>query len=347
MCYNSGMTAFQEDLTIRGAELDAGRVVAVTSAEEEYRSFQQGLSLLVPLLGSSVLHVTGADRLDFVHGQVSNDVKRLKPGEASEGLLLNHKGHALAGLRVLRSDDLFVVTDGDAGTFVQKQLNDHIIFDAVKLELLDAVVLTLQGTPAADLVKNVFDADAPSGSAFATTPFQDREVMIVPVRRSLPGGFDMIVPREVIELFFEAFTAAGAVAAGEKALNLARVSAGIPAAEFEGGEGILPQEAGLEHAVSYTKGCYLGQEIMARIEARGKLRRLLQGLKLAKLPDPDDRDIIAGGKIVGRLGTAVEHPDGVVVALAVLRNNLEPETLLEVGGAKGRLEPLPFTSNES
>lgn len=341
------MTAFQEYLTIRGAELDAGRVMSVTSVKGEYHNFQRGLSLLVPLLGSSVLRVTGADRLDFVHGQVSNDVKRLKPGEASEGLLLNHKGHALAGLRVLRRDDLLVVVDGGAGAFVQKQLGDHIIFDAVELEPLGAIVLTLQGTSAADLIKNVFDADAPSGSTFATSPFQGRDVTIVPVRRSLSGGFDMIVPREVVELLFEAFTAAGAVAAGEKVLNVARVSAGIPAAEFEGGEGILPQEAGLEHAVSYTKGCYLGQEIMARIEARGKLRRSLQGLKLDKLPGSDDRDVVAAGKTVGRLGTAIEHPDGCALALAVLRNDLEPETVLEAGGAKGRLEPLPFISSEA
>lgn len=329
-------------LSDRGATFVAGRVASVSSAADEYRLLEEGSSLMVPLLGSTVLRVTGADRLDFVHGQVSNDVKRLKPGEASEGLLLNHKGHALAGLRVLRGDDLRIIVDGNAGAFVQKQFADHIIFDAVELEPLDKVVLTLQGETAADLVKNVLGLTAPEGSSFASAPFQDSEVSVVPSRRSGAGGFDLLVPAETAQLLLEAFVASGAVMAGEDALNIARVVAGIATAAFEGGEGVLPQEAGLEYRVSYTKGCYLGQEIMARLEARGKLRRSLQRLKLDGPPEPETRAIHAAGKTVGRLGTVAEHPDLGFMALAVLRNDLEPDTPLEVGGVQGKLEPLPL-----
>ena len=327
----------------RGATLVAGRVVSVSSAADEYRLFEQGSGLLVPLLGSAVLRVTGADRLDFVHGQVSNDVKRLRPGEASEGLLLNHKGHALAGLRVLRrADDLLISVGGDAGAFVQKELNDHIIFDAVELEALDTVVLTLQGDPAAALVADVLEIDAPRGASFASTSFQNAETSVVPSRRSGAGGFDLLVAAAGAQPLLGAFVAAGAVVAGEAALNIARVVAGVATAEFEGGEGVLPQEAGLEHRVSYTKGCYLGQEIMARLEARGKLRRSLQRLKLEGSPRPETRDVLANGKTVGRLGTVAEHPGLGFMALAVLRNDLKPDTVLEVGGVRGRLEPLPL-----
>ncbi len=340
-CYNGTMKPLQDFLKTQGATFEKGRVVSVTTPEDEYRNLQKS-SVLVPLLGSKVLRVTGADQLDFVHGQVSNDIKRLTPGEASEGLLLNHKGHALASLRVLRREnDLLIAVDGDAGRFVQKELEDHIIFDAVDLEALDMVVLTLQGDPAAALVTDVLEVDAPSGSSFVTTIF-DAEVGVVPSRRTGAGGFDLLAPPGAALPLFEALVTAGAVAAGERALNIARVAAGIATAEFEGGAGVLPQEAGLEHAVSYTKGCYLGQEIMARLEARGKLRRSLQGLKLDGLPDAGARDVQAAGKTVGRLGTVAEHPDHGVVALAVLRNDLEPEAVLEVGGAQARLEPLPL-----
>ena len=337
------MEPLQDFLKTRGAKLENGRVVSFTTPEDEYRSFQKG-SLLVPLLGSKVLRVTGADRVEFVHGQVGNDIKRLKPGEASEGLLLNHKGHALAQLRVLRrEDDLLMVVDGDAGAFVQKQLGEHIIFDAVELEPLDTAMLTLQGENAAGLITEILGIEAPEDSSFISVSFQNQPVSVVPAHHSTPGGFDLLVPGEVVESLFNAFTTAGAVAAGEEALNIARIVAGIAAAEREGGEGVLPQEAGLEHAVSYTKGCYLGQEIMARLEARGKLRRSLQGLRLDGLPDSDARDIQAGGKSVGRLGTVAEHPDLGVIALAVLRNDLEPETVLEVGGVTGKAVPLPFS----
>ena len=320
-----------------GATLSAGRVAHFGDALAEYRAFQGGSSLLVPLLGNSALRVTGADRLDFVHGQLSNDVKRLAGGQTNTSLLLNHKGHALAHLRVLRRDaDLLLLVEGGAGAFVRGELEAHIIFDQVELEALSLTSLTLQGRAATELVEAVVGV-VPEPNTFL--PFGDGGI-VVPAKRSVPGGYDLHVPVENVAVLFTALQEAGAVPAGEETLGTARVLAGIPTVETEAGEGVLPQEAGLEYAVSYTKGCYLGQEIMARIEARGKLRRSLQGLMLADTPEANERDIFADSKKVGRLGTVAQHPELGVIALAVLRNDLEGG--LEVGGVRVQAVTLPF-----
>ncbi|MEX2542528.1 MAG: hypothetical protein WD314_11995, partial [Trueperaceae bacterium] len=138
-----------------------------------------------------------------------------------------------------------------------------------------------------------------------------------------------------------ALTAAGAVAGGMAALRLGRVCAGLASAAGEAGEGVLPQEAGLEPLVSYRKGCYLGQEIMARIEARGKLRRELGALRLEREPEPGEREVRRDGRLVGRLGTVARHPESGVLALAVLRSDLDLDSPVEAAGVPARRIRLP------
>jgi tRNA-modifying protein YgfZ len=294
---------------------------------------------LIPLLGTTILCAMGNDRLEFLHGQVSCEVKRLPIGGVAEGLLLSHKGHALAQLRVLRRpDDLLVVVDGGMADAVIQRLNDHIVFDQVTVRGAPLSVLSVQGAPAAAALVRA-GVSVPEGMAALEGEIGGAPVLLYPARRSGPGGYDLLVPDGTEGAIFDAMMAAGAAPAGEADLDRARVLAGVATAEGEAGEGVLPQEAGLEHAVSYTKGCYLGQEIMARIEARGNLRRKLQALRLSGWPTGESRDILAGGKVVGRLGTVAEDPELGVVALAVLRNDAGEG--LEVGGV--RAETLPPT----
>lgn len=298
--------------------------------------------LLAPLSGTALLRAAGGDRLEFVHGQVSSEVKGLKGGELSEGLLLNHKGHALAQLAVLRQPEavLLAVDDG-ALELVRRQLEDHIVFDDVTLEVLPWRALTVQGEGAADAVAAAL-GEPPGPGRFAEASFAEGGVITRPSRRSAAGGYDLYGPAEPLEALEARLKAAGAQPADAAALELLRVLAGIPSAAREAGEGVLPQEAGLEPRVSYRKGCYLGQEIMARIEARGNVRRSLHGVRLEAWPPQGARDVLADGKVVGRLGTVAKHPDLGVLALAVLRRDLAPEAALEVGGRPARLAPLPF-----
>ena len=333
-------------LTERGAQgLAEGRVSSFSTIKDEVQALTQSAGL-VPLLTTTPLRLTGTDRLDFLHGQVSNEVKRLKTGETNTSLMLNVKGHALAQMRVYRrEDDLFVAIEGGAGDFVQRELQAHIIFDQVELEnLSDAITsFTLQGVKAEEVLLEIFDAELPSEGAFTQPSFESAKVLISAHKRSQAGGFDLHVLSRDAGKLFERLETAGASPAGEDALEAVRVAAGIASAWGEGGEGALPQEVGLEHAVSYRKGCYLGQEIMARIEARGNLRKGLRGLKLNALPNSGEKDLLLKGKKVGRLGTVVEHPDLGVIGLASVRMELETGTEVEVGEVAATLSEFPFT----
>jgi tRNA-modifying protein YgfZ len=321
-------------LTSRGATFDKrGRLEFFTSSGNEFAALES--AIVVPLLGHTALRVTGTDRLDFVHGQLSNEVKKLQPNTFSENLLLNHRGHALAQMRVFRRDeDLFLAVEGNAGELVEREFKAHIIFDQVELQNLSSTItsLTVQGKETTKVLESL--ATSPTGNTFIQVPFASAKILIHPAKRTVPGGFDLHVLTKDAETLLQHLLESGATLAGETALEMSRVEAEIPYAETEAGEGVLPQEAGLEHCISYTKGCYLGQEIMARIEARGNLRRSLKKVRLETLPTVEDRDIRSSNKVVGRLGKVVEHPTLGVIGLAVLRNDLPGDTVLYVGNVE-------------
>lgn len=325
------------------ARISGGRVRDFGDAAAEFGAL--GRAGVVPLLGVTPLRLTGADRLEFLHGQVSHEVKRLRAGESRPALMLNIRGHALALLRhYRRDDDLFVAAEGGAGEKVEAQLRAHIIFDQVEIHNLSGKVtaLTLQGSETAGVLREVFDADLPAPDTFVQSPFASAKVLVSPVTRSRAGGFDLhVLTRDAADLL-RALQDAGAQLAGEDALSAHRIEAGLAVPEFEGGEGVLPQEAGLEYAVSYRKGCYLGQEIMARIEARGRVRRRLVGLNLSAVPEAGAHDLLQGGKTVGRLGGVATHPRLGVIALGSVRTEVEAGARLEVGGVTATLTELPF-----
>lgn len=305
-------------------------------------------ALLAPWPGVGRLTVTGADRLDFIHGQLANDVKGLSEGGCNRSLLLNHKGHALALVQVLRDEgrlDLFV--EGNALDVVSESLRRHIIFDQVTLTGSPVASFTVQGPRASDVVAEVVGT-APAVGRFARVETELGEAWIVPARRSAAGGFDLHVSGEVpsgpapLASFEAALTKAGALRGSTAAVELARICAGLADVEHEGGEGVLPQEAGLDSFLSYRKGCYLGQEIMARVEARGSLRRRLGALRLTGLPPGGERDVRFEGKTVGRLGGVALHPEHGPVALAVLRSDLPVGAILDVAGLSASEIELPL-----
>ena len=328
-----------------GAELRGGRVRHFGDPATEVALLET--AGVVPLLGTGALRLTGADRLEFLHGQVSNEVKRLQPGESRAALMLNIRGHALALLRLYRrDDDLFVAAEGGATAKLETQLRAHIIFDQVEIQNLSGslTALTLQGTTAAETLQKVFEVELPAADTFVQVTFASAKVLVSPVARSRAGGFDLHVLTSDAETLINALKDAGAGLTGEDALGAHRIAAGLAEAEFEGGEGVLPQEAGLTYALSYRKGCYLGQEIMARIEARGKLRRRLVGLKLTALPGAGEVALTQNGKTVGRLGGVADHPQLGVIALGSVRTEVAAGETLEVGQVQAVVADLPITS---
>lgn len=288
------------------------------------------------------LEVTGEDRLDFVSGLVSNQVKQLPDGGTSISLVLNHRGQALAQLRTLRFPErLLLVSEDGAGPGLLEDFSARIIFDQVELEDVSSRyrLFSLQGPGAADLAASTFGAsDTSSQGVFSETA---DGLLLAFSKRSLAGGVDLIASAIQADELLERFVSLGAQPSTPADLDRERVLAGVATAAGEGGEGVLPQEAGLEPFVSYRKGCYLGQEIMARIEARGRLRRDLAGLTLVTQPAAGERDITHEGRNVGRLGTVALDAELGVIALAVLRNDLPADAEFMVGGVSAKRRPLP------
>jgi len=210
--------------------------------------------------------------------------------------------------------------------------------------------LTLQGDGAEAVLGRALGA-APAAGKFARHLVGDAEVLVAARRRSRSGGFDLhLLARQLPEVV-GSLQRAGAKLAGERALTLARVLAGVPSVEDEGAAGSLPQELGLADALSLDKGCYLGQEIMARIDARGNVRKGLARLRLegdpealAALAAGDERALRAGDREVGRLGTVVQEPHGSWRALAVVRRDHPADVALTLGDVRAWFDPVEAAS---
>ncbi len=320
-----------------GAKFNNNRITGFLEKDSEYKELAN--AVVCSLMANGQIQIKGDDRLDFVHGQTTNIVKNLELNSFSENLLLNHKGHALADIKVFkRETDLYIVSEGSA-EYTLARFKKHIIFDAVVLNDLSKklVTFTVQGDNSKKLLEAAFETRMPKTNKFIELEYNNAKILINPAQRTKNGGFDInLCISDGIEIF-EKLISMGIKAASEDVLDISRVEAKIPMAIYDAGTGVLPQEAGLEPKLSYNKGCYLGQEIIARIHARGSVRRSLQLLNLDAIPDIKRPDIILNNKKIGILGTVVKHPKLGIIALAVLRNDLQ-KSEFEVAGIKAVLK---------
>jgi len=324
-----------------------------------------GGPVLLPRLAHGHLRLTGADRVPFVHGLVSHDVAALAEGAAVDALLLDHRGQPQAGLAVhRRRDDLFLAVHDGAGPVVARTLSEHVIFDQVTIEELDARLASLtlcaaDGGAAAGVLEACWPgAGAALMASLAATAARATAAPVAAV--STPHGRALLHPRrlgpawavdvhllsEDLALAWARWMEVGVGPIGERAWTAGRVARGVASAHAEGRLG-LPQETGLEDRISYRKGCYLGQEIMARVEARGRLRRGLRAVRLAGPPPglgaaPGWRLEDAVGRAVGVLGSAAPAPDGDGWwGLAIVREDAEAAVpwRLVVDGEPPRVGP--------
>ncbi len=263
----------------------------------------------------ALLELTGRDRQAFLHGMVSNDVLSLTPGQSCRAALLDSTAHLLADLYVhCLPDSLLVETDTRCLGRLAGTLEKYLIMEKVRLREVSAhwAALSLLGGGALAAAMQAMDGG-----------------FLTPRRHSAADGVDLWVPAETKAELWEALTAAGAVPVTPDAWERLRVEAGLPAWGRELDESILLPEAGLDDAVSYTKGCYVGQEIVARVSARGHANRALRAVLLAEgeaVPTPGDtvhlpQDGPDPGREIGRVTSAVHSPkfDGRALALAYVR----------------------------
>jgi folate-binding protein YgfZ len=303
---------------------------------------------------AAVLRVTGADRIPFLHRMLTCDVKGAAVGSALPGLLLTAKGKVLAEfLLAILPDRVEIIAPEVARDALGNGLAKFVIGDDVHfaVRMHGVQILSFVGPRAEAAIARFI-----SGNCAEEVPPADRQGFGFRHVRAGLLALDVIVDApasEVGSLFKPALAAAGTEGGGllgTEALEILRVEAGEPALGAEATEETLPQECGMTDRVSFTKGCFVGQEPVARLQNRGHTNRGLAGLLFdvgAPLPSRGDA-VLAGEKEVGTVTSAVESASlSRPIALAILRHeSAAPGTILAVRSAGGTLRAeaaaLPF-----
>jgi hypothetical protein len=285
------------------------------------------------VIPSGALRVTGSDRVPFVHGQVSNDVRGLPIPGACRAAILNAKGQIEFDVRIhRRAEDLLIQTHDDLSGAVYERLKRYIVFDDVRLEDISQQISVFHVSAA--LASSLgFDVN---GAAVQALEGAFGAVLASRVERGLEGGVDLHLSRDRADEI-ETFLNPRGERWSASHLELARLRAGLPDAHRDAFLERLPQECGLEHAVSYKKGCYIGQEIMARLEARGNPRYALQRVTLER-PVRAGEAVKSDGRTVGQVGSSLADGNEAL-GVAVLRRDLEPGAVLSADGVVLRLRP--------
>lgn len=289
--------------------------------EEEYAAVSEGVGIF-DLSFRGRLRVSGADRQRFLNGQVTNNVAALKPGEGCYAALVTAKGRMQSDLNIYALADQFLV-DFEPGLTakVAERLEKFIIADDVQIG--DAGpeygLISLQGPAAGQTLKELALPSELPAKPLAFQSVQDElgPILVVHSARTGKAGFDLFASHDVLRAWFErlrpaAARAGRAAVCGWAALECARIEAGIPRFGADMDEANLAPEAGIEgRAVSYTKGCYIGQEVIARIRTYGQVARSLKGFilpdTLEAMPPKGER-LWLNGKEAGYLTSAVHSP---------------------------------------
>lgn len=295
--------------------------------EAELEALQHGAALL-DFCEYGLLELKGPDRTSFLHNQCTSDIRSMLRDGWLETLFLNAKGQIEHLGLVLHLGESFWISSPTAQALANR-FRKYIVFDQVEIEELPWSLLRLQG-PEAEAIAQKLVSLPPRWSLR-----KDPELALA--RDEL--GLWLLVPTYEASRLAQRLLEAGATPVGREAWHIWRVERGV--ADLPEALGELPQEVGLAGRVSYKKGCYLGQEIMARLEARGNTRYQLMGL-LGQKEIPSGAEVFREGRPVGRVGTSVESPTHGAIALALLRKELAPGDQVQIEGWSATVSGLPM-----
>jgi folate-binding protein YgfZ len=313
---------------------------ATDISTSDYEALTRGCGL-VDRSERGKLALTGSQAKEFLNGQVTNDVEALEPGTGCYAAFLTPKAKMLGDLRILDTGGELLL---DTERVSLQALFDlirrfRIGYDAeLHKRTLERGLVSLVGPRAREVAGA---ADLPE----IEHAHRSGEVGGAPVRLIVTAdGIDVLCDAGHADRVREALVAAGAQPVGEASAEVVRVESGRPRYGFDLDDATIPQEAGLnDRAVSFTKGCYVGQETVARLFYRGKPNRHLRGLRLSA-PAPAGMPLRLGDREVGRLGSVAVSPVHGPIALALVRREAAPGDTLAVGdeGVSALLVELPF-----
>jgi tRNA-modifying protein YgfZ len=306
----------------------------------QYQAMREGAGLL-DRSDRGMLLVQGPDSAEYLQSQLTNDIDALAPGQGCYAALLERKGHMRADMRVLQlsSGDIWLDTEPIATEALLRHLETYKVGRQVEIEDVGAswAILSLIGPVAAEL------AGAPGlGLEHAQRDVELGGVEALAVATNL--GLDLIPRPPDAQAVRQALVEAGAFEVSEEAAEILRVETGRPRFGAEMGEDTIPQEAGItDRAVNFEKGCYIGQETIARLHYKGKPNRHLRGLRSARALHRGDV-VRSEERELGRVGTAVVSPAQGPISLAILRREAGPGDTVVVGedGIEAHVTHLPF-----
>jgi folate-binding protein YgfZ len=307
--------------------------VSLIELDGQYRALREEAGFLPRQRG--IVLVKGPDAAELLQGQLTNDIDAVGADEGCYAALLDRKGHMQADMRVLRlsTGDIWLDTEPEAVETVVRHLRTYSVGREVEIEeASDAwVVTSLIGPGAAEAA-----GAGPLAKEHAQRYFERQGIEVLAVATDL--GLDLITRAEQADELRGLLAESGAAEVSEAAAEIVRVESGRPRFGREMSNATIPQEAAIDgRAVSFTKGCYIGQETVARLHYKGKPNRHLRGLRL-EAPAASDEVIALENREVGRIGTAVTSPAHGPIALAVIRREAEPGSFVEVGENRVRAE---------
>jgi len=341
-----------------------------------YRALREGAGLLDRSSSRGRIRLTGADRRAYLQGLLTNDIVALGPGTGCYAAYLTPQGRMIADMRVFElGDALLVDLESDVAETVRSRWEQFIFTEEVTVEALTASTaqIGVYGPRAASVLASAFSAAGTSGTSreAATTggqpspgaetlgsmamhsnlslDFQGAAAFVLRGDDTGVGGFDIVLPVDRKDAVLDLLTTLGAEAVAPEAAEICRIEAGRPRFHVDMDEETIPLEAGIEdRAISQTKGCYVGQEIIIRVLHRGhgRVARRLVGFRF----DPSAPTPARGDKVrstdrdIGAITSAVASPAlGAPIALGyVHRDYVQPGTQVTVGGSGATVSALPF-----
>ncbi len=373
------MTEAVEQITLRKSPLDEmhrhigallterdGWSVPASYGDQlfEYAAVREAGAGVIDLSPRCRFQVSGSEAAQFLNGLITNDMKTLGENRWMPAAFPNVQGRLIASVRVVRKPDdatgkkpvpVFLIdTEPATREAVLKTIERFTLAgDFHVVDLTDqTALLSVQGKQATEILGSVL-GETPlglSGNGAAQIEWQQKSLTVLRATHTAEDGFDIVVSADQATLLWDAFVHAGARPVGHEALDRLRIEAGVPRYGIDMDETSVVTETGLDEAVSFTKGCYIGQEIIARIKYRGHVAKKLVGLffyratkivKDAKIKSVDDKEI-------GRITSNTLSPYlGCTVALGYVKYDyLATDTEVRVTSSHGdlhaRVAELPF-----
>lgn len=329
----------------------------------EYAALREAGAGIIDLSDRGRIQVSGTEAVQFLNGLITNDMKTLAENTWMPAAFPTVQGRLIASARVVRLKDdgtdqkvcpTFLI-DTEAATHerVRKTIERFTLAGDFHVKDLtsETVMLSVQGREAIEVVRAVLGEVAAGLAPNQATPIE--QVTVMRASHTTADGFDLMVNAAQAASLWEALQGAGARPVGYEALEILRIEAGIPRYGIDMDETNVVTEAALDDAVSYTKGCYVGQEIIARIKYRGHVAKKLSGLMFEQAVRVAVGAAITSvdGKEAGKITSYTYSPHlGRTIALAYLKYDyLAPGTSMKVmsvdGETSAQVTELPFVGN--